>query len=83
MNIRKRLMDRTLDGLPPLQFGDVRTTTRANLGKIEPEVRELYPHLEAEGAQNASGHEERGRYKGKGGKYGNDSRGRQARSYGK
>jgi hypothetical protein len=49
MNIRKRLMNRTLDGLPPLHFGDVRSTTRANLSKLEPDVREVFPHLEAEG----------------------------------
>ena len=49
MNIRKRLMETTLDGLPPVNFGDVRTTTRAFLSRLEPEIRELYPRMEEEG----------------------------------
>ena len=49
MNIRKRLMESTLDGLPPVNFGDVRTSTRAFLSKLEPEIRELYPRMEEEG----------------------------------
>ena len=57
-------MESTLDGLPPVSAGDVRTSTRAFLSRLEPEIRELYPRLEEEGghlipAQGGRG-EERG-----------------------
>ena len=48
--MRKKLNDQTLDGLPPLRLGSVRNTTRENLSKVDQMKMELYPRLAEETA---------------------------------
>ncbi len=57
--------DTDSDALPPLEFGDVRQSTRENLAKIEADQMYIFPHIrEEEAVADRAGGGARGHYQG-------------------